>query len=133
MTAMTDQAASTGELLGTLLAPMTIRTAGQRIAERIVTAIALGEFVPDQRLPTERELASLLEVSRSTVHEALQRLQASGYVAQAIARAAHNARLAELSVQSGTLQFRRPGLVGPMRRSAQGPVAYADQAADLGY
>jgi GntR family transcriptional regulator, transcriptional repressor for pyruvate dehydrogenase complex len=75
---MADQ--STGELLGTLLAPITIRTAGQRIAERIVTAIALGEFVPDQRLPTERELASLLEVSRSTVREALQRLQASGYV-----------------------------------------------------
>lgn len=75
---MADQAA--GELLGTLLTPMTIRTAGERIAERIVTAIALGEFVPDQRLPTERELASLLEVSRSTVREALQRLQASGYV-----------------------------------------------------
>jgi GntR family transcriptional regulator, transcriptional repressor for pyruvate dehydrogenase complex len=75
---MTEQA--TGELLGTLLAPMTIRTAGERIAERIVTAIALGEFVPDQRLPTERELASLLEVSRSTVREALQRLHASGYV-----------------------------------------------------
>jgi DNA-binding FadR family transcriptional regulator len=38
-----------------------IRTAGERIAERFVTAIALGEFVPGQRLPTERELASMLE------------------------------------------------------------------------
>jgi DNA-binding FadR family transcriptional regulator len=45
-----------------------------------VTAIALGEFVPDQRLPTERDLAAMLEVSRTTVREALQRLQASGYV-----------------------------------------------------
>lgn len=63
-----------------LLAPMTMRTAGERIAERIVTAIALGEFVPEQRLPTERELAGLLEVSRSTVREALQRLHAAGYV-----------------------------------------------------
>ena len=45
-----------------------------------MTAIALGEFVPDQRLPTERDLASMLEVSRTTVREALQRLQASGYV-----------------------------------------------------
>jgi GntR family transcriptional regulator, transcriptional repressor for pyruvate dehydrogenase complex len=68
------------EPLRTLLAPIALRTAGERIAERIVTAIALGEFVPDQRLPTERELATMLEVSRTTVREALQRLQASGYV-----------------------------------------------------
>jgi GntR family transcriptional regulator, transcriptional repressor for pyruvate dehydrogenase complex len=63
-----------------MLSPITLRTAGERIAERIVTAIALGEFVPEQRLPTERELATMLEVSRTTVREALQRLQASGYV-----------------------------------------------------
>ena len=62
------------------LAPITMQTAGERIAERIVTAIALGEFVPDQRLPTERDLAAMLEVSRTTVREALQRLQAAGYV-----------------------------------------------------
>jgi GntR family transcriptional regulator, transcriptional repressor for pyruvate dehydrogenase complex len=75
---MTEPAAS--EPLRTLLAPITLRTAGERIAERIVTAIALGEFVPDQRLPSERELATMLEVSRTTVREALQRLQAQGYV-----------------------------------------------------
>jgi DNA-binding FadR family transcriptional regulator len=63
-----------------LLAPITLLTAGQRIAERIVTAVALGEFVPGQRLPNERDLAAMLGVSRTTVREALQRLQASGYV-----------------------------------------------------
>ena len=73
-------AKSARALQGTVLAPIAMRTAGERIAERIVTAIALGEFVPDQRLPTERELAAMLEVSRTTVREALQRLQASGYV-----------------------------------------------------
>lgn len=62
------------------LAPLSMQTAGERIAERIVTAIALGEFVADQRLPAERDLAAMLEVSRSTVREALQRLQAAGYV-----------------------------------------------------
>ena len=62
------------------LGPIAMPTAGERIAERIVTAIALGEFVPDQRLPTERDLAAMLEVSRTTVREALQRLQAAGYV-----------------------------------------------------
>jgi DNA-binding FadR family transcriptional regulator len=65
---------------GGLLAPVPMRTAGETIAERLVTAIALGEFVSGQRLPTERELASMLEVSRTTVREALQRLAASGYV-----------------------------------------------------
>src|SRR5499425_222703 len=75
---MTDIIAA--EPFNALLSPVAIRTAGERIAERIVTAIALGEFVPDQRLPTERELAALLEVSRTTVREALQRLQAAGYV-----------------------------------------------------
>ncbi len=69
-----------GEQFGALLTPITLRTAGERIAERLVTAIALGEFVPGQRLPTERDLAAMLEVSRTTVREALQRLQAAGYV-----------------------------------------------------
>ena len=73
-------AAEPGEPFGALLAPITLRTAGERIAERFVTAIALGEFVPGQRLPPERELAAMLEVSRTTVREALQRLQAAGYV-----------------------------------------------------
>src|SRR6266571_8591495 len=69
-----------GTSFGALLTPMPMRTAGERVAERFVTAIALGEFVSGQRLPTERELAALLAVSRTTVREAIQRLQASGYV-----------------------------------------------------
>ncbi|MBJ7593754.1 MAG: FadR family transcriptional regulator [Candidatus Dormibacteraeota bacterium] len=59
---------------------MPIRNAGERIFERFVTAIALGEFVLAQRLPSERELAMALEVSRSTVREALSRLAAGGYI-----------------------------------------------------
>ena len=76
---MTEPAHAT-EPFGALLAPVTMRTAGERIAERLVTAIALGEFEPGQRLPTERDLSATLEVSRTTVREALQRLQAAGYV-----------------------------------------------------
>jgi len=48
------------------LQPLVIRTAGERIAERFVTAIALGEFVAGQRLPSERRLSDLLQVSRAT-------------------------------------------------------------------
>src|SRR4051794_16754303 len=65
---------------GSVLQPVTMRTAGERIAERLGTAIALGEFEPGQRLPSERDLAATLEGSRATVGEALQRLHAGGYV-----------------------------------------------------
>ncbi len=68
------------ESFGALLRPVEMRTGGQLIPERLVTAIALGEFEPGQRLPAERELAATLEVSRTTVREALQRLHAGGYV-----------------------------------------------------
>ena len=63
-----------------LLQPLRLRTAGEQIAERLVTAIALGEYGPGQRLPTERDLAVLLGVSRTSVREALHRLAAGGYV-----------------------------------------------------
>lgn len=63
-----------------LLTPLPMQNAGERLADRLVTAIALGEFVPGQQLPTERELATMLEVGRGVVREALQRLAASGYV-----------------------------------------------------
>ena len=72
-----------------LLAPVTMRTTGEVIAERFVTAIALGQFVPGQRLPAERDLAAMLEVSRTTVREALQRLQAAGYVTARRGRGGH--------------------------------------------
>jgi GntR family transcriptional repressor for pyruvate dehydrogenase complex len=52
----------------------------KKIARQLSELIAAGEFTPGQRLPAERELAGMLEVSRSTVREALQRLVATGYV-----------------------------------------------------
>jgi DNA-binding FadR family transcriptional regulator len=62
------------------LRPLIAETAAARIADRFVTAIALGHFVVGQRLPTIQELAKLLEVSPTTVREALGRLAALGYV-----------------------------------------------------
>ncbi|WP_067792314.1 FadR/GntR family transcriptional regulator [Actinomadura formosensis] len=63
-----------------LFQPLQMPSAGELIADRLVTAIALGGFVPGQRLPSERDLAAMLEVSRSSVREAIQRLGAEGYV-----------------------------------------------------
>ena len=50
------------------------------VVDRLVTAIALGLYVPMQQLPTERELAVMLGVSRVSVREALKRLTDDGYL-----------------------------------------------------
>jgi GntR family transcriptional repressor for pyruvate dehydrogenase complex len=50
-------------------------------AFRQITAfIHDGRFAPGERLPAERELAELLHVSRPTLRDALNRLEARGYV-----------------------------------------------------
>ena len=68
------------EFVSALLEPLPMQSAGERIADRLVTAIALGEFVPGQRLPSERDLATMLNVGRGVIREALQRLAGAGYV-----------------------------------------------------
>jgi GntR family transcriptional repressor for pyruvate dehydrogenase complex len=60
--------------------PLEIRTAAQQVAERLVTAIALGSVAPGQKFPPERELAHRLQVSRVTLRAALHELQEQGYV-----------------------------------------------------
>lgn len=44
------------------------------ITDRLITAIAIGEYLPGARLPTERDLAGSLGVGRMTVRAALARL-----------------------------------------------------------
>ncbi len=62
------------------LTPIRLPNAAEQVAERLVTAISLGEFVTDQRLPPVPELAGLLGVNQTSIREALQRLAATGYV-----------------------------------------------------
>lgn len=68
--------AAGAEGLGPLRPPST----GERIAERLATAIAAGEFSVGDRLPSERELAARLEVSRESVRAALKRMAEDGLV-----------------------------------------------------
>jgi GntR family transcriptional regulator, transcriptional repressor for pyruvate dehydrogenase complex len=63
-----------------VLAPVTLRPAAETVADRLVTAIALGQFMLGERLPAERDLAVMLEVSRTTVREAVRQLVEGGYV-----------------------------------------------------
>ena len=52
----------------------------QKVAADIAKRIHAGEFELDKRLPTERTLAELLEVSRPTVREALIALEIQGLI-----------------------------------------------------
>ena len=52
----------------------------EKVAEQIGLLIAAGEFKPGDRLPSERELARELDVSRPVLREALVRLEISGFV-----------------------------------------------------
>jgi GntR family transcriptional regulator, transcriptional repressor for pyruvate dehydrogenase complex len=65
---------------GTLSRPLYLPSAVDEVADRLITAIALGEFVSGERLPPERALVQMLGVSRSTVHEAMRRLRCAGVV-----------------------------------------------------
>ncbi len=56
---------------------MTVRAPETRVDEvedRLVTAVAVGEYLPGTGLPPERELAALLGVARVTVRGAIARL-----------------------------------------------------------
>lgn len=61
-------------------APIVPRHVADDVIDRLVTAVALGVYVPGQQLPTERELAAMLGVSRASIREALKQLTDRGYL-----------------------------------------------------
>jgi DNA-binding FadR family transcriptional regulator len=65
---------------GSLSRPLQVPTAVDEVTDRLLTAVAIGEFVPGERLPAERALAQMLGVARSTVHKAIHRVREAGLV-----------------------------------------------------
>jgi DNA-binding FadR family transcriptional regulator len=51
-----------------------------QITDRLITAIAIGEYLPGARLPVERDLAASLGAGRMTVRAALARLLDRGLI-----------------------------------------------------
>lgn len=60
--------------------PISVSRLYRMIANQIKEKIALGGFKAGERLPSERELAEMLEVSRPSVREALIALEIEGWV-----------------------------------------------------
>jgi DNA-binding FadR family transcriptional regulator len=60
--------------------PVEIAAAYELVVERLRRAIHLRQYVPGDRLPSQRKLAESLGVSRVTVRDALRVLQGEGYV-----------------------------------------------------
>lgn len=73
-------------LSNSLDAPLNGASRVDEIYDRLVTAIAIGEYLPGARLPAERELAANLQVARMTVREALSRLVEQGMLVKARGR-----------------------------------------------
>lgn len=75
-----DPAVAPGPVPGVALGSSRVMTKTTSFADRLVTAIAVGEYSPGERLPPERELAATLGVSRVTVRQALQQVTEMGLI-----------------------------------------------------
>ncbi len=65
---------------GLLLTPARPANAFEETVQRLLQSIRLGLIGPGERLPPERELAGMLEVSRDTLREAIASLADAGWV-----------------------------------------------------
>jgi GntR family transcriptional repressor for pyruvate dehydrogenase complex len=63
---------------GALERPIATASRIDEITDRLITAIAIGEYLPGSRLPSERALAESLRGGRMTVRAALARLVERG-------------------------------------------------------
>ena len=73
-------------LATSLFKPVQPPTAFEQTVERLASAIKLGFLAPGSQLPPERELAKQLEISRTTLRQALTALTQSGLVTTARGR-----------------------------------------------
>ncbi|MEQ1901704.1 MAG: FadR/GntR family transcriptional regulator [Devosia sp.] len=60
--------------------PIEPRLIADDVVDRLVTAVGLGVYIAGQQLPTERDLAAMLAVSRTSIRDALKQLTSRGYL-----------------------------------------------------
>jgi GntR family transcriptional repressor for pyruvate dehydrogenase complex len=112
--------------------PVQVSSATSEVTDRLLAAIAIGEFLPGERLPAERTLAKMLGVARSTVHDALHRLRDAGVVEIYLGRSGGAVIRSDWTPDSAgavarTLSVQRPqlGELFDMRRLVEGMIARA--------
>ena len=66
--------------MATVFKPIRPKKLSEEIVDQIKELISRGELKPGQRIPSERELASFLGVSRPSVREAIMVLEAMGFL-----------------------------------------------------
>lgn len=66
--------------MATLFKPIRQKRVSEEVAGQIKALIATGELAPGDKIPSERELAATLGVSRPSVREALMALEMMGFV-----------------------------------------------------
>lgn len=99
-----------------LFRPVRGGNAFEETVERLLQGIRLGVLTPGDRLPSERELAAMFNVSRVTLREAIRALQQAGYVQSRRGR------------YGGT--FVAPVLPRPRRRGARTTVVHSGSHLD---
>jgi GntR family transcriptional repressor for pyruvate dehydrogenase complex len=77
---MTSKSADTTDTPGSSAPRMMAGSLVDKVYGQLVQRIANGEYRPDQKLPGEHDLASLFNVSRPVLREALGRLREDGLI-----------------------------------------------------
>lgn len=92
---------------GLLLRPVRGGNAFEETVERLLQTIRLGLASPGDQLPPERELATMLDVSRDTVRDAISSLIDAGYLV--VRRGRYGGTFIVDDVPSGAIELGRAG------------------------
>jgi DNA-binding FadR family transcriptional regulator len=103
------EAAAVGIDRALLLKPIRGGNTYEETVERILQTIRLGLIHPGEQLPPERELATMLEISRDTVREAIASLVQAGYLA--IRRGRYGGTFVADDIPAGPIVIGRDGEV----------------------
>ena len=90
-----------------LLTPIRGGNTYEETVERILQTIRLGLIHPGEQLPPERELATMLEISRDTVRDAIASLSEAGYLS--IRRGRYGGTFVANTIPAGPIVIGRDG------------------------
>jgi DNA-binding FadR family transcriptional regulator len=120
-----------------LLRPAQAANAFEKTVQSLMQTIRLGLIAPGARLPAERELAVMLDVSRGTLHDAIGSLSETGwvvsrrgrsggtFVAETLPRPGPSAEA--IAAMEDTFALRAVVEIGAARRAAESELAASDR------